>query len=117
MGPVRAVPGAPSGDRYRVSGFHRRIFLPSGPEQNARRIAFEFPVLDIALLVLDVDVNETVRIGPFDLRDDSCQCNRSCDVVFDSKGVMHEKQRSPKKKTSYTHRPTPKCIQFSASAA
>src|SRR5215469_11493953 len=81
LSPVRAVSRSPSGNSDLVAGLHRGVFLPAVAIENIRRVAFHLPVGDIAFLICYVQIDETVGIRPFDLRQDSTDGDRFAGVV------------------------------------
>src|ERR1700693_4777915 len=82
MGPIRAVAGAPSEYGDHIAGPHRFVSLPANPVEHRRRIAFKFPMLHGAVLVLHIHEEIEVWIGPLDFGDNARHRDRLGAVVL-----------------------------------
>src|SRR6185369_1723809 len=88
MTPVAAVPSVPASDGNLVALLQGDVFFPSSPIQHVGRKAFELPVADLAGCVFDIEVEEAMRIRPFDFGYNTGQSDRLIRVVLRTEGVM-----------------------------
>src|SRR6516162_2457604 len=92
MAPIGAVTGAPACYRDRVARFHTDSSLPAGAVQDAWTIAFELPVGHSSFLVLDVEVEVAVGVGPLDFSHNAGEGDGLVGVVFGTKGMVRRER-------------------------
>src|SRR6516165_1227979 len=92
MAPIGAVTGAPACYRDRVARFHTDSSLPAGAVQDAWTIAFELPVRHSAYLILYVEVEVAVGVGPLDFRHNARESDGLVGVVFGTKGMVRRER-------------------------
>src|SRR5262249_13751769 len=68
-------------DGHDVTGA-QRVAVPTRAHEPVRRPELEVPIDDVALLVLDVDIDSRVRIGPLELGDRAGERDRLVAVVL-----------------------------------
>src|SRR5690606_11517665 len=81
------VPGARACDRDDIADL-QRVTRPAAPSQAVRAAELQGPVLVLAVLALDIDVEEGVWIHPLDLGDYARQLDRSICVELGGKRMM-----------------------------
>src|SRR5712691_271722 len=97
MRPSRTVAGFPASHRYRVARLDTDAFLPAIAVKDTWTVAFEFPVGHVSLVVLDINVEIAVSIGPLDFRHLAGEREGLVAVVFGAEGmVRRERNRNQK---------------------
>src|SRR5579863_10777019 len=104
MSPIGSISGTPAENRDGVARLHGDVALPAGAVKHHRRIAFELPVGDVALVVLHVQEEVAVGIGPLDFGEDAGQSDGLIRVVFGTKRMVG-KQRGDTQTKRASHQP------------
>src|SRR6185312_2870171 len=84
----------PSEDRNGIAHLHGDVLLPASSRKHAGRIAFELPIGHLALLVLHVDKEVAVRVGPVDFGDHARQRDGLGGVILRAERMMRQQCRS-----------------------
>src|SRR3984957_20194897 len=97
MRKVRSVARAPAEYRHCVAQLHGDVAPPSLADEHVGWKPFELPMNDVAVVVLDVNVEMDVRIFPVNLDDNTSDGDWFAFVVFGPKGMMRQRGRSGQK--------------------
>src|ERR1019366_6977567 len=79
-----------------VPGFDH-FSLPTRPDQHVGTVAFDTPLFDAAVIILHIQENEHVRIGPFHIGYDALHVDRMLHVVRRARMVSQERPRNHKR--------------------
>src|SRR5579864_5747055 len=87
-------------DRDLVSTF-QRILIPSPMSHGIRRSHFKGPMPDVAFVICDIQIGQTMGIGPVESGYCSRQQNRFLHVVVRNAVVCRDRTRSQRKTSGH----------------